>query len=409
MSLENILPKASRAMVWVARLLLAGAIASIWVPYSIIIKPAALLAILGTFSLLIIGVACVRKGYKPARTYLTAWSALIFGIVVFGLKTFGILPSNAFTEFAVQVGSALEVTLLSLALADRIHAIQAQEVAAQASLFDKDVVIAQETQKHFETTKQLNQALHSKLFLFSDLAHRVNNPLNIAQGGNESSRAGLQEFSQTVFSLLPEPKERSTEEDAVVQHLEDSVLKINNSLADTHAGLHRAAAYVSDLRIISGVDGESPEPNCLEEVLLKAMERLHEDLGETTKAHVQLPANLLDLKVAGHPSVLAAGLTNWMKHALIRKPDENPVLLNVNTEASGDYVWLKATTLNQAAFSKGYHEDIPAKDIVLGLLGQQGAEWRENTNDQGHTNELLLRLAATEGAWFDAQGGRERK
>jgi signal transduction histidine kinase len=402
MTLGNLLPKTSRIIIYIEYILLAVGIISIWTPYALIIKPATLVTILGPITFLILGIACVRKGYPPAKTYLIAWSTFLIGLIIFAFRALGILPSNAFTEFAIQVGSALEVTLLSLALADRIHVVKNQEARTQAALL-------QETNNHSQTTNQLNQALHSKLFLFSDLAHRVNNPLNIAQGGNESSQTGLREFSQAVFSLLPEPSERNAEEEAVVQHLKDSVQKLNNSLEDTHAGLHRAANYVNDLRILSGVDGESPEPICLEKVLRKSIDRLHEDLGEAATRRVLLPGNLPNFKVVGHSSTLAVGLTSWIAHTLLRKPDDHPVQLSVSTEASGDYVWLKATSLNQAIFSSNYHEDIPAKDVVLGLLGRQGVTWQENTNDQGEPIEFLLRLAANEDAWFEAQGGKNRK
>ena len=64
---------------------------------------------------------CWLKGSRPAAFFLIAWSLLIVGIVMFTLVLLGILPSNAITNNAVLAGSAAEMLLLSLGLADRIN------------------------------------------------------------------------------------------------------------------------------------------------------------------------------------------------------------------------------------------------------------------------------------------------
>ena len=60
-------------------------------------------------------------------------------------------------------------------------------------------------------------------------------------------------------------------------------------------------------------------------------------------------------------------------------------------------------------FKREFEEDIPTKDIVLGLLESQGSLWREDVNEDGETIRLALRLAATEDAWLKAQGAENRK
>ncbi|RLT92106.1 EAL domain-containing protein [Ketobacter sp.] len=64
---------------------------------------------------------CWWKGSRPAAFFLIAWALLIVGIVMFTLVLLGLLPSNAFTNNAVLAGSAAEMLLLSLGLADRIN------------------------------------------------------------------------------------------------------------------------------------------------------------------------------------------------------------------------------------------------------------------------------------------------
>jgi sensor histidine kinase YesM len=71
-------------------------------------------------SIFIVAVVCWDKGYKPARYFLIAWIALLFGVGIYSLKGFGILPANIVTEYGLQAGSAIEMCLLSLGLAYKI-------------------------------------------------------------------------------------------------------------------------------------------------------------------------------------------------------------------------------------------------------------------------------------------------
>lgn len=64
---------------------------------------------------------CWLKGSRPAGFFLLAWALLIVGIVMFTLVLLGLLPSNAITNNAILAGSAAEMLLLSLGLADRIN------------------------------------------------------------------------------------------------------------------------------------------------------------------------------------------------------------------------------------------------------------------------------------------------
>ena len=74
-----------------------------------------------------VGITCLRKGYSPARYFLIAWSGLFAGLILYFLMAFGVLPSTFVTYYSVQLGSALEVILLSLGLADRVNLLQEQE------------------------------------------------------------------------------------------------------------------------------------------------------------------------------------------------------------------------------------------------------------------------------------------
>lgn len=64
---------------------------------------------------------CWRRGSRQAGFFLMAWAALLLGTIMLTLTLLGILPSNTFTTQSLMFGSAAEVLLLSLGLADRIN------------------------------------------------------------------------------------------------------------------------------------------------------------------------------------------------------------------------------------------------------------------------------------------------
>ena len=100
--------------------------ASFFLPYSALILQLALLTVLVTVLILAMGTLGLIKGYKPARFFMIAWGMLLLAVLVFMLKTFGLLPHNMLTENGFQLGSLLEMVLLSLALAARVDEMQKQ-------------------------------------------------------------------------------------------------------------------------------------------------------------------------------------------------------------------------------------------------------------------------------------------
>ncbi len=65
---------------------------------------------------------CWYRGSRPAGFFLLAWTVFLTGALLHMLTLMGLFPHNALSTYAVIIGSALEVLLLSLGLADRINA-----------------------------------------------------------------------------------------------------------------------------------------------------------------------------------------------------------------------------------------------------------------------------------------------
>jgi hypothetical protein len=89
--------------------------------YSVSIKVATFTGVSLCVILMIASIGCYFNGNKAARFYIIAFSWFLVGIFLFGLKTIGFIPHNVLTHNASQIGSALEMILLSLALGDRVR------------------------------------------------------------------------------------------------------------------------------------------------------------------------------------------------------------------------------------------------------------------------------------------------
>ena len=103
-----------------------GLVASFFASYALLILPLAVLTVIVTILILTLGTLGLVKGYQPARYFMIAWGMLLAGVLAYMLKVFGFLPHNVFTQNGFQVGSLMEMVLLSLALASRLRDLRLQ-------------------------------------------------------------------------------------------------------------------------------------------------------------------------------------------------------------------------------------------------------------------------------------------
>lgn len=107
------------------------------IPYKMFIPLMNLLSIMITGSAFYLGLRYWRKGQSSARLFTIAWAVLITGIVTADLRALGIIPSNFFTQYGYQIGSFIEVLLLSLALGERIQRLQSERMVAKQALIQE--------------------------------------------------------------------------------------------------------------------------------------------------------------------------------------------------------------------------------------------------------------------------------
>ena len=139
-----------------------GTMLTFFVGYTLSIRLATLMS-LTVVALIVAGFICLHKGYRPARYYLLAWSVSMLGVTMFGLKTFGILPHTFITHWGIQFGSAWEVILLSMGLADRFQLMK-QEKGQMQTVYARQLEEAHgELEKTFRDMEQFKHSLESLL------------------------------------------------------------------------------------------------------------------------------------------------------------------------------------------------------------------------------------------------------
>lgn len=117
---------------------------------------------IGAAMLVVQMIAAVRiavAGYRPARFYVLASSALALGALVTFLKVFDLVPSSPLVEYSLNIGSALEFILLALALADKMNQLKAEKLAAEQQALAVQTALAQDLdRKVHERTQALELA-----------------------------------------------------------------------------------------------------------------------------------------------------------------------------------------------------------------------------------------------------------
>lgn len=106
----------ARALLWAFALL---ALASLALPYRLAVQVGTALVFPGVAFIIVAGLHASSHGWRAARLFLVAWATLLLGAASYALVSFGILPKTPLTEYGIQIGSALEMFILSFALAWR--------------------------------------------------------------------------------------------------------------------------------------------------------------------------------------------------------------------------------------------------------------------------------------------------
>jgi diguanylate cyclase (GGDEF)-like protein len=147
--------------------------------------------------LLICGGYCTLQRVPSARLFVFAWSIFLLGAGVFALRNLGVLPSNFITLHGIQIGSALEMLLLSFALAARFNKLKRQKEIAQA-----DAVQALKKQEALLELKVANRTKALEHLANHDVLTGLLNRNGLARCANEVLQRSRQHGNTVALFML---------------------------------------------------------------------------------------------------------------------------------------------------------------------------------------------------------------
>ncbi len=134
---------------------------------------------------LIVAYIGFKAGLRQAKFLVLAWTTFLVSLTVFSLKIVGLLPAIVVVEKSVQIGSVLEVMLLSLGLADRINVLKSEKIQAQEA-----------------SLRASESSLKLKNDFLTSVSHELRTPMNAIMGGLQVAQTHPQERLKPPFDSV---------------------------------------------------------------------------------------------------------------------------------------------------------------------------------------------------------------
>lgn len=393
--------------------------------------------------LIVASVYAIKRGHRQAKFFLFAWSFFLLGVTVFALKDFGILPFNVFTNFALPVGSVVEILLLSFALADRINVLKQEKELSQQQAFvamkenerlvkEQNIQLEKKVHERTADLENRNTELHTAMNdlrmtqqqlveseklasigqMTAGIAHEINNPINFVQSNVGPLKRDIDEILDLLSQLaqIDENKDLLQQVNNLkeqykkldVDYLKQEIQQLLNGIED---GSKRTAEIVKGLRVFSRMDRN-------ELVSADINECLHSTLvvmKNMTKAEVTLNVELGENipKINCYPGKLSQVFMNLVTNAVqaTRLPGRQPIdrVINVRSYFNDNKICVEIQD-NGNGIPKEIQEKIfepffTTKDvgegtglglsIVAGIVGEHNGQLSFTSNPTEGTTFLI--------------------
>jgi len=125
----------------------------LFTPYHFAVKVGTLLGMAGIIIVYATGIARMVEGYKPAKSFVIAWSIFLAGALTYALATFGYISGQFIQEYIIRIATGAQVIFINFALATRVRVLNKQ-------LIDTETQAKKNLEKQVtERTFQLQQAM----------------------------------------------------------------------------------------------------------------------------------------------------------------------------------------------------------------------------------------------------------
>ncbi|MGK9066646.1 sensor histidine kinase [Stutzerimonas chloritidismutans] len=161
-------PWIDRALLGLMALGLVTMVLSFTSSYALALRLATFLALWFILVIFVAGILAWHRGMRVARYFMIAWTTFLIGGQINTLMVLGYLPHMFLTMYAGQIGSAVEVALLSLALADRINMMK--EERAQ--------MLEETGRKLEELNRELAESNRLKDQFLANVTHELRTPMH---------------------------------------------------------------------------------------------------------------------------------------------------------------------------------------------------------------------------------------
>ncbi|QNK61483.1 GHKL domain-containing protein [Pedobacter sp. PAMC26386] len=263
------------------------------------------LALFGSLYFLYVANVIRRKGSRPALFFLIAYTIFLLCVVIFVLRNFNLIEYNLFTSYILEIGSVIQITLLSFALADKINIYrkdkeQSQEQALQISkenerlIREQNIELEIQVNKRTEELQSSNATLNLTLTelkeaqsqlvdaekmaglgqLTAGIAHEINNPINFVTSNIKPLGLDINDLYDVIqkyeeLDPTGDIQEQLTAIDRFKKQIDIDFIKteINSLLSGIGEGAKRTAEIIRSLKNFSRLDESDTKPVDLNEGL----------------------------------------------------------------------------------------------------------------------------------------------
>lgn len=409
--------------------------------YQIIQLNAMLLAVF----MIVVATKLAFQGYRDAKFFLLSWSSFLLGVCIFVAKDYGILAYNWFTYNGMVLGSALEVILLSFALADRINQLKKEKDEEQSARLaaieenerivrEQNIVLEAKVEDRTKELEQSNSDLNKTLSnlkeaqsqlvdaekmaslgqMTAGIAHELNNPINFVSSNVLPLRRDLDDVFEvlTAYEKLeaedPNLKQAFSEIEELKQELELDFIKdeIQSLIHGIEEGASRTATIVKGLRVFSRLDEDDLKRanvnECLDSTLIVVKSAFNGAVAVEKRLDENLPA------INCYPGKLNQVFMNIITNAAqaTKKNGKELKQVKISTNFDDENVYIRISDngigMDEKTKSKIFDPFFTTKEvgegtglglsIVLGIMNDHKGKI-EVESSVGEGTEFLLTLS----------------